>query len=111
MAVPPGTPTLVHMLASTPFLVIVLNAVVAGAIAAVVLVRFVTQQLAVIVLAAVVVAIVVALAQMTSAARRVRSGQAAIEPMFPTPGASGGVTRILGTDIPDFVSRASDRDR
>lgn len=108
MGVPPGTRTVTHMLASTPFLVIVLNAVVAGAIAAIVLVRFVTHEATVVVLTAVAVALVVGLTQMRSAARRVRSGQADVAPMFPTPGAAGSVTRVLGTDIPDFATPRSD---
>ena len=44
MGVPPGTPMIAHLIASTPFLIVVLNAVVAGAIAALVLVRFVRSE-------------------------------------------------------------------
>jgi hypothetical protein len=110
MGVPPGTPTLVHLLASTPFLVVVLNAVVAGAIVAVALVAFVDPDppAAAVVVAALVAAVVILLAQMNAAARRVRQGQEQIRPLFPTPGAPGTVTRILGTDIPDFTNRSGD---
>jgi hypothetical protein len=110
MGVPPGTPPIVHLLASTPFLVVVLNAVVAGAIVAVALVAFVDPDppAAAVVVAALVAAVVILLAQMNAAARRVRQGQEQIRPLFPTPGAPGTVTRILGTDIPDFTNRSGD---
>src|SRR5436190_11547668 len=45
MAVPPGTSPPTHLIAGTPTLVMVLNAVVAGAISALVLVRFASSDL------------------------------------------------------------------
>jgi hypothetical protein len=87
MGVPPGTPPVVHMLASTPFLVVVLNAVIAGAIAAIALVRFVRPDAIVIVLAALVVALAVFGLQMRAARRRIRAGQSVVAPMFPSPDA------------------------
>lgn len=113
MGVPPGTPTIVHLAASTPFLVVVLNAVIGGAIVAIALVALVAPDppAVVIVVAALIAAAALLVVQMTSAARRVRQGQGEIRPLFPTPGATGSVTRILGTDIPDFTARPHNPDR
>ena len=105
MAVPPGTSTIVHLLASTPFLVVVLNSVLAGAITAVALVRFARPDAAVVAGIGLLVAVVVALLQMRNAAQRVRQGQGDVQPLFPTSGASGRTTRILGTDIPNITER------
>jgi hypothetical protein len=85
MAMPKGTPVWVHLISSTPFLVVTLNAVVAGAIGALVLVRFVGASAAVVVLGAIVVALVVLLVEMRIARRNIRIGQLSISPMFPTP--------------------------
>lgn len=89
MAVPPGTPPLSHLIASTPFLVVVLNSVVAGAIAALVLVRFVHAGDAAVLAGAVVVAVLVLIAHLRYARQRIRDGQTAVQPMFPTPGETG----------------------
>lgn len=86
MGVPPGTPTIAHMIASTPFLVVVLNSVVAGAIAALVLIRLVGANGSASVLGAIVAAALVLLAQMAYARERIRQGQSGVRPMFPTPG-------------------------
>jgi len=102
MGVPPRTSTIVHLLASTPFLVIVLNAVISGAIVAVGLVAFANAAPALVVVLAVVVAVAVALLQVRSAARRIRDQQLLLVPMFPTPGVETTATRVLGTDVPDF---------
>lgn len=110
MAVPPGTSTLVHIVASTPFLVIVLNSVLTGAIAAIALVRFADPPAVVVVLVALVLAVAVALVQMTLGAQRVRQGQANVKPLFPTPGASGATTRVLGTDLPRYGEPPVDPD-
>jgi hypothetical protein len=111
MGVPPRTPTVVHLLASTPFLIIVLNAVVAGAIAAVALVAFGTPEPLAVVVIAVVVAILVAVLEVRSAAQRIRDQQLLVEPLFPTPGVQTTATRVLGTDIPDFRPSRPDADR
>src|SRR4029078_6995616 len=59
MAVPPGTAPIVHLIAGTPTLVMVLNAIVAGAIAAIVAFRFAgTEALATVALAVAVAGIV-----------------------------------------------------
>ena len=87
MGVPPGTPTIVHLIASTPFLIVVLNSVVAGAIAALVLVRFARADGPATVFGAVVLAAIVLIAQVVSASRRIRAGQRIVQPMFPTPDA------------------------
>jgi len=85
MGVPPGTPPLAHLVASTPFLIVVLNAVVAGAIAALVLVRFVAPGAAGAVIGALIAAALVLLLQMAWARARIRQGQSFVRPMFPTP--------------------------
>jgi hypothetical protein len=85
MGVPPGTPQIVHLLASTPFLVVVLNGVLAGAIAAIAIRRLVGPDPVIVVLAGVIVAVLVILAEVRVARRRIRSGQEVLEPMFPTP--------------------------
>ena len=85
MAIPPGTPAIVHLIAGTPTLVIVLNGIVAGAIVALVLIRFGGLGGIAVVGSAIVVAFVVLLAQMRVARRNIRRGQRAVRPLFPTP--------------------------
>jgi hypothetical protein len=85
MGVPPGTPQIVHLLASTPFLVVVLNGVLAGALAAIAIRRLVGPDPVIVVLAGVILAVLVILAEVRVARRRIRSGQEVLEPMFPTP--------------------------
>jgi hypothetical protein len=85
MGVPPGTPPIVHLLASTPFLVVVLNAVLAGAIVAIAAVRLARPEAPLVVLAGLAVAAVVLAAQLRTARRRIATGQSIIEPLFPTP--------------------------
>jgi hypothetical protein len=96
MAVPPGVPVLVHLISSTPFLVVTLNAVVSGAIAALVLVRFVAAPGAIVAIGAVLTAIVALLIEMAVARRNIVLGQRSIRPLFPTPeGATEPVARRL----------------
>ena len=52
MAVPPGTSQLTHLIAGTPTLVMVLNAVVAGAIVAIALIRFASIEGAIVLIVA-----------------------------------------------------------
>jgi len=85
MAVPPGTPAIVHLIAGTPTLVIVLNAIIAAAIVALGLIRFLNLGAVVVVVSAIAVAAVVIVAQLRIARRNIRRGQQAVRPMFPTP--------------------------
>jgi hypothetical protein len=85
MAVPPDTSPLVHLIAGTPTLVMVLNSVVAGVIAALALVRFTTVDAAVVLLGGLAVAIVLYGLEIRSAQSKIRRGQQALAPMFPTP--------------------------
>lgn len=87
MAVPPRTPPILHLIAATPFLVMVLNAVVFGAIVALATGRLLTGDGAIpwIVVAALVSAAAAIAAQLALAARNIRSGQQLVVPMFPTP--------------------------
>jgi len=85
MAVPPTTPTLIHILAATPFLVTVLNSVVAGAIVAVALVGFTSVDSGATLVAALITAVLVAAVQAVIARGQIRRGQGLVRPMFPTP--------------------------
>jgi hypothetical protein len=84
-AVPPGMPTWVHFVSATPFLVIVLNAVVAGAIAALVVVRFVASGVGAGLAGGIVVAAIVLGAQLLVGALSIRSVRGRFRPLFPTP--------------------------
>ena len=85
MAVPPGTAPIVHLLAGTPTLVMVLNGIVAGAIAAVLLVRFArVEPLSTLIVALVVAGLVLAF-EMRSARGKISRAQNALQPMFPSP--------------------------
>ena len=85
MAFPPGTAPFVHLIAGTPTLVMVLNAIVAGAIAAIAAFRFAGTEVLVTILLAVAVAAIVLAAEMGSARRKIARSQRALVPMFPTP--------------------------
>ncbi len=87
MAVPPGTASFVHLIAGTPTLVMVLNAILAGTIAAIAAFRFAGSAAPVTVMLAIAVALVVLVVEMTSARRKIARSQRALEPMFPTPAA------------------------
>ena len=84
MGIPPNTPQVVHLLASTPFLVVVLNGVIAGAIAAIATRRFVASDPPIVIAAGLILAILVIAAQVRVARRRIQSGQQMLQPMFPT---------------------------
>jgi hypothetical protein len=85
MAVPPGTAPIVHLIAGTPTLVMVLNAIVAGSIAALCLDRFAATGTPEIVATALIVAVVVYGVEVSSARSKIRRSQEAVRPMFPTP--------------------------
>jgi hypothetical protein len=84
MAVPPGTSTFVHLIAGTPTLVMVLNGVVSGAIAAIAL-RLANVDPAVTLAVAVLVGFALLIGQLRSARSKMQRGQQALRPMFPTP--------------------------
>jgi hypothetical protein len=85
MAVPPGTAPIVHLIAGTPTLVMVLNAILAGAIGALILVRFAGTGPIVTVIGGLVVAALVLVGELSSARSKIRRAQNALQPMFPTP--------------------------
>jgi hypothetical protein len=89
MAVPPGTAPIVHLIAGTPTLVIVLNSVVAGALTALVLFRFAATDSVPTLAGALLLGILVLAGQMNSARSKIRRAQHALQPMFPTPSANG----------------------
>ena len=63
----------------------VLNAIIAGAIVAIVAFRFAGTEAPATILLAVAVAAIVLAAEMGSARRKIALSQRALEPMFPTP--------------------------
>ena len=65
----------------------VLNAILAGAIAAIAAFRFAGTEAAVTILLAVAIAATFLAAEMGSARRKIARSQRALEPMFPTPAA------------------------
>ena len=85
MAVPPGTAPIVHLIAGTPTLVMVLNAILAGAIGALILVRFAATGPIGTVIGGLVVAALVLVGEFSSARSKIRRAQTALQPMFPTP--------------------------
>jgi hypothetical protein len=85
MAIPPGTPPLLHLIASTPFLVVILNAVVAGAIGALILVRAAAAELGLAVGGGLVIAGLALIAEMLGARRNIRILQGSVHSIFPTP--------------------------
>jgi hypothetical protein len=85
MAVPPGTPAIVHLIAGTPTLVMVLNGIVSGAIAAVAVLRATGPAGNVALATALVVTMAVIGFQMRVARRNIQRLQGLVHPMFPTP--------------------------
>lgn len=85
MAVPPNMPPVVHVIAATPFLVNVLNGVVAGAIAAIGAGGILAlDRLATIAIAAGTFAVAVGL-QVWFVRSNMRQGRMGVRPLFPTP--------------------------
>ena len=87
MAVPPGTSPIVHLIAGTPTLVMVLNGVVSGAIAALALMRFAQAGDAPCSWVASPWPLIVYGLEVRSARWKIRRAQQALVPMFPTPSA------------------------
>jgi hypothetical protein len=86
MALPPNTPSLVHVIAATPFLVNVLNGVVAGAIAAIGAgSALALDRVATIAIAVGVFVGVVGL-QVWFVRANMRRGRMGVRPLFPTAG-------------------------
>lgn len=85
MAVPPRTPTFTFLISATPFLVMVLNSVVSGAILAVLAIRFVSADAIVILIVGLVGAAVAQALQLALATRGIGRAQRELDPMFPTP--------------------------
>jgi len=85
MAVPPGTPQVVHLMASTPFLIVTLNSVVAGAIGALLLVRIAHVGLVLTVVGGIAIGALALVGELLGARRNIAIVQGAAQPMFPTP--------------------------
>jgi hypothetical protein len=84
MAMPPATPFYVHLIAGTPNVVLVLNGVVAGVIAALVGIEL-SLVAGVAILIGAIVAIVTMALHIRYAIAQVRTGQGGIQPLFPSP--------------------------
>ncbi len=100
MATPPNLPPVLHIIAATPFLVSVLNAVLGGAIVALLVVRVSGATLLPTVALAAVVFALVLVAQTRIARSNIRRGQRMNRPMFPS----------AGVDAPDEPIEADRRD-
>jgi hypothetical protein len=85
MAVPPGTPQVLHLIASTPFLIVTLNGVVGGAIAALILIRAAAAATGLAVGGGILVAALVVSGEMVLARRNIAIVRGSIRPLFPTP--------------------------
>jgi hypothetical protein len=85
MALPPGTPTVAFMISATPFLIMVLNSVVAGAILALLTMRFIDRDALAILIAGLLGAGLVMLLEFRIASRNIGRAQRQVRPMFPTP--------------------------
>jgi hypothetical protein len=85
MGIPPGMRPIVHVVSAAPFIVNVLNGVVAGAIAAIVAVRIAGLPLGPTLIAGVVGFCVVVALQLFYIRANIRVLRGGIQPMFPTP--------------------------
>jgi hypothetical protein len=89
MGVPPGRSQLPHLLSATPFVIAVVNSVVAGAVAALVVAALDASDTAL--GAAAAAGFVVSLAvHFWAAARSIRRGQGSLEVLYPSPETAGG---------------------
>jgi hypothetical protein len=88
MAIPPGMPTIVHVIAATPFVTNVLNGAVAGAIAAIGAIRLLGLGTVPTLGVAALVAVLTLVVQLRVVAGNMRRGSA-IRPLFPTPSTAG----------------------
>jgi hypothetical protein len=84
MSTPPATPFFVHLIAGTPNVVLVLNGVLGGVIASLVGIQVGLVAGVAILIGAIVALITMAL-HVRYAVARVRTGQAGIKPLFPSP--------------------------
>jgi hypothetical protein len=103
MATPPGMRTILHVISATPFLVSMLNAVLAGAIIALAAYRFLGLDFVPTLAVAAVVFLATVVVQMRFARGSIQRGQRSVRPMFPTPGgpwAAGPATGRPGGDHP-----------
>lgn len=88
MAMPPATPFMAHMVAGTPNVVLVLNGVLSGVIAALAGLQLGLMAGIAIALGAVVALLAMAL-HIRYAIKAVRAGQEGVQPLFPSPPAEG----------------------
>lgn len=89
MALPPGMPSILHIVAATPFVVLILNGVVGGVITGIIVFRILGLEFLPVLAASTAVFVAVVVAQARIAAGNIRRGQRAFRPMFPTPGQRG----------------------
>jgi hypothetical protein len=85
MALPPGTPTWIFIMGATPFLIMVLNSVVAGAIMALLAIRLLHADALATLIAGLVGAALVQALEVRVATRNIGRAQRQVQAMFPTP--------------------------
>ena len=85
MALPPHTPTVAFLISATPFLVMVLNSVVAGAILAIIALRFFDPGALATLLVGLLGAVIVQVLEFRVATRNIGRAQRQLRPMFPSP--------------------------
>ncbi len=85
MAVPPGSPHLLQVISATPFIVNVVNGVVAGAIAAVGSTGLLAVPVGAALALSVGIAVLTVWIQLRLVASNIRRGRASVRPLFPTP--------------------------
>jgi hypothetical protein len=96
MAVPPSGPRGLHVLSATPFVVNVLNGVVAAAIAAIAAAGLLAVELTPSLCLAAAVFVAMVGLQLRLVTGNMRRGRASVRPLFPSPGTEG-----LGSAVPE----------
>jgi hypothetical protein len=109
MALPPATPTAIFVISATPFVVMVLNSVVAGAILALLSIRILHADAVAAVIAGLVGFGVVQAVEVRMATQNIGRSQRQVRPMFPTPGVPHEVGRPYGAEIPAAPDSRDDR--
>jgi hypothetical protein len=104
MAMPQSLPAALNVISATPFLVTILNGVVAGAIVGIVLLHWLGAGVPLTVLASGATFLVAVIAQGWVAAWSIGRSRGAIRPLFPTPGAASSGT--AGPDEEDGLHEA-----
>jgi hypothetical protein len=109
MALPPETPTSVFVISATPFLVMVMNSVVAGAILALLAIRAFHADAVGAVVSGLLGFGVVQIVEVRVATRNIGRAQRQVRPMFPTPGTTHDPDQPFGAGLPEAPHVPSER--